>query len=167
MIGLFFYGVLAVWGFISYKFSTILRKFITSEKVRRITVPVIFMAIFFAPVSDEIVGGIQFKMLCSERAFLIVDEAKVKGKTVVSQKHQKQEITSYILPVTEDRFVYKDTGSDEILISWNVYRSDGGLLSRSLNILGSSKPYLFHGTCISPRWKKTIFSDLNVNVIHQ
>jgi hypothetical protein len=167
MIGVLFYGVLGLWGFFTYKFSGFLVKKIKQEIVKYCVQGTVFVLMFIAPVADEIIGGIQFRSLCNENAILVVDQAKVKGKTVISQELKRENINNYLLPITTEYFSFKDIDSDEILVSWNVFYAKGGWLSRSLNFFGSTKPYIFDGTCGSPKWKKTIFSDLNVNVIYQ
>lgn len=161
MIGLFALLFFVLWGFIAYKIPEFLTKKMKTEKYRKITIPVLGVLIFFVPVVDEIIGGFQFRELCSEKVELIVDEKRAKGRVVVAQPIQYVSIDDYFVPISLEYFSYKDRITDEVLVSWISLRTDGGWLSRSLNILSSKKPYTFNGVC-TPKKIKTILSDLQL-----
>lgn len=58
MIGLSAFLFFVLWSFISYKLSKVLTKEIKAENSKKIAIPILSALIFFVPVADDIVGGI-------------------------------------------------------------------------------------------------------------
>lgn len=161
MIGLAFLAVITLWGFSCYKLAVFLSRKNENLTIKKISVGVLTVFFFLLPIADEIIGGFQFRELCSKKIELIVDEKKARGRVVVAQPIQYKYIGDYFVPISLEYFSYKDRITGEVLVSWIYLRADGGWLSRSLNILSSKKPYTFNGVC-TPKKIKTILSDLQL-----
>ena len=82
MSGIIFFGILAVWFFVAIKLTGFLASGIQTQSKRNWLYPLILIVVFIAPVLDEIVGGFQFRALCTPENMLIYDAEKVRGKTV-------------------------------------------------------------------------------------
>jgi hypothetical protein len=164
MGGLILLFILCAWGYASYSLAILIAQPIKNPEIKTGVNIALLVLIFIAPVADDIIGGFQFRALCSESAVLVVDEERARGKTVTSQNIESKKHDEYFVPIVESYESYKAVGSNETIISWNVFRAQGGLLSRSLGLFQSSKPYTFTGVCTSPKWKNTIFSDLKITV---
>lgn len=89
----------------------------------------------------------------------------IAEKTVV-YAGRVEPLYGYILPISKHYFAYKYINTDEVIISWNVYDSEGGWLSRTLKLLSSTKPYTFNGHCAPKEFWKT-FKNLNLNEIEK
>lgn len=161
MIGLAFLMAVILWGFVCYKLASFIFNKTENLTIKKIGAGVLLVFFFLFPVADEIIGGFQFRDLCSEKVELIVDEKKARGRVVVAQPIQFKYIGDYFVPISLEYFSYKDRITGEVLVSWISLRTDGGWLSRSLNILSSKKPYTFNGVC-TPKKIKTILSDLQL-----
>lgn len=161
LIALLFFGL---WGFISYKLSKLLTKKIEAENYRKIVIPILSVLIFFAPVADEIIGGIQFRLLCNREALVADYDEDLIGKKLISVGAVSYELREYILPITKLYFSYKDVDSKEILVSWSYFKVKGGFVARLLNILGSDAPYTFDGVCAPEVSGSEIFKRFNVEV---
>lgn len=166
MIALMALVILGLWGFIVYKISGFLVKKFRINSNTKIIHPIIFLLIFCAPIADEIIGGFQFRSLCTKKVFLVVEPEKARGKTVVSQPIQYEYLSNNLIPISREYLSYKDKYSGEVLVGWYSLHAEGGWLARSLNILSSKKPYTFDGVC-TPSNIKTILSDLELKTAIQ
>ena len=167
MSGLILLFILCAWGAASFFLAKILTTPAKNSNAKT-GANIILAAIFFiAPLTDEIIGGFQFRRLCSDRTAITFDEKTIKGKTVISKGVESLNINNYMVPIVEKKRLFKDVNSETILISWNEFHAQGGWLSRYLNILSTTEPYLFDGACISPKWKNSIFSDLEITEVRQ
>ncbi|MDO8336260.1 MAG: hypothetical protein Q7T74_05790 [Candidatus Saccharibacteria bacterium] len=164
MIGLIALLFFVLWGFIAYKLSKFLTKKMKAENPRKIAIPILSVLIFFVPVADEIIGGIQFRLLCNREALVADYDENSMGRKLVSVGAVSYELREYTLPITKLHFSYEDIDSKEIMISWNYFKAKGGFVARSLNIFGSDAPYTFNGVCAPEVSGSEIFKRLNVEV---
>lgn len=164
MSGIIILFVLGVWGVISYFCVKLALWRVKDSNIKIFTSILLISLMFIAPIADEIIGGFQFRELCRDHTIFILNETTARGKSVAYQNIAQKKYDNYLVPIVESQELYKDIVSNEIVVYWNVFRAEGGILSRSLNLFESTKPYTFNGVCISPVWRKTIFSDLNITV---
>ncbi len=164
MIGLIALFILIVWGIVAFGLAKLLVIPIKSYN-SKIVVSVILTGIFFiAPVTDEIIGGFQFRELCKSSSKIIYDEKTARNKTVVYQKARDRKINEYFLPITERYWSYKDVNTGEILVSWKTYDADGGWASHLIGFPeGGSSPYTFNGHCAPAGWWE-VLGKLNIKV---
>lgn len=164
MSGLIALFVLGVWGLIVYFASFYVVKKITVKSIKISAQIAVAVLLFIIPVADDIMGGFQFRSVCSKESVLVVDEEKVKGKTVVSMGAKDSKLVNYILPITKLNFSYKDFHTNEILISWNDFRAEGGWLSHAIGFSEGHPPYTFNGYCYPENSGSKIFKKLNIDV---
>lgn len=167
MSGLIFLIFLAIWGVGVFFLVKLIVKPIANSNIKLGMNISLIALIFIAPVADEIVGGVQFRLLCNEQLKFVVNRTEFKDRVVVYQEVENKKYNNYMVPIVESYESYRALNSNELVIGWNVFRAEGGLLSRSLNLFESDKPYTFSGICISPKWKKSVFADFNITVNDQ
>lgn len=107
MSGLIALFVLGFWGLIVYSVSFFLVKKIKVNSIRMSLQVAIAVLLFVLPVADEIVGGFQFRALCSHGAILVIDEKSMQGKTVVYKNIEDTKINGYFVPIIESHEAYK------------------------------------------------------------
>jgi predicted membrane protein len=164
MSGLVFILILAFWIFVCYRFSILIFCRVKNIYVRSVISIVFSIFIFFIPVIDEIIGALKFNELCSENLYLKYDKNFENVKYVFSDGVRETQIDESPIAIFERVSSFKDVKTSSVVIEWNSLHAEGGRLSKMLNLFQSDKPYVFDGSCISSEWKKTIFSDLNINV---
>ncbi|MEN0036681.1 MAG: hypothetical protein AAGC78_06420 [Cellvibrio sp.] len=164
MNGAIFLSLLVFWGFVCYRFCFLIFGKIKSLYFKRIISAIFLIFMFFLPVIDEVFGAIKFNALCNEKLFLKYDKDFSFVKNVFSDGAKESLINGVPIDIFEKVSSFKDVKTGAVVIEWNSLRADGGKLSKMLNLFQSNKPYVFEGYCISSEWKKTIFSDLNINV---
>jgi len=164
MSGLIFISILAFWIFVCYRFCILIFCRVKNIYVRNAISIFFSIFIFLMPVIDEIVGALKFNKLCSENLYLKYDKNSASVKYVFSDGARETQIDGSPVAIFERVSSFKDVKTGAVVIEWNSLRAEGGRLSKMLNLFQSDKPYIFDGSCISSEWKKTIFSDLNINV---
>lgn len=164
MIGLIALFGLIVWGLVAFGLARLLVIPIKSYR-SKIAVNIILTGIIFiAPVTDEIIGGFQFRELCKSNSKIVYDEKTARNKTAVYQKATDKKINAYFLPITERYWSYKNVDGGEILVSWKTYDADGGWVSHLIRFPeGGSSPYTFNGHCAPARYWEVV-SKLNIKV---
>lgn len=99
MIGLIFFGAIALWGAISVVFGSKLPNWFGIQRCRILWTGTFTVLVFFIPVADEIIAYPQIKALCEQdRSFRFsfgMDEKKSFGRTVYSEERNTNE---YIFP---------------------------------------------------------------------
>lgn len=88
MIGLLFFGAIAVWGVIAIALGSKLPEWLGIKRHRTALGFVFALLVFVAPVADEIIAYPQMQMLCQQVNGLELapgmDEQKANGRTVYS-----------------------------------------------------------------------------------
>lgn len=99
MIGLIFFGAIALWGAISVVLGSKLPNWFGIQRCRILWTGTFTVLVFFIPVADEIIAYPQMKALCEQdRSFRFsfgMDEKKSFGRTVYSEERNTNE---YIFP---------------------------------------------------------------------
>ena len=163
MSGLILLFILCVWGAASFFLAKFIAKPIKNDGIQTGAIITLAALLFVAPVTDDIIGGFQFRALCSESAIITIDEEKARGKSVLGDS-KNIALTSYILPINNRHAIYRDIDTKEVLLSWNEYRAKGGWLSRLIGFPQGSPPYTFNGVCYPKEafGRKNIFDRLDI-----
>lgn len=134
MSGIIILIVLLLWGFVVKKVSYYCVYKMQTGNKKVVVQGVVFLLVFIAPVVDDILGGFQFRAMCSPENLLEYDAEKIAGKTIKTIPTKNYHVDNILVPiwVTHTRWVDYTTG--EILIDHKIMYSKGGWLSRSIGI---------------------------------
>jgi len=163
MSGIFFLLILFVWFSISIKIPLLFVCGMQSGNKKVITYRILCVLCFIAPVADEIVGGFQFRALCTPENMLVYDVEKVKGRTIQYAPLGRRTINK-IIPIRVNTTELVDPYTGETLIIHKTYYAKGGWLSRFIGFPQGSPPYTFNGTCRSKEYYE-LFEKLNIKKI--
>ena len=164
MSGIILLTVLALWFFIATKITGFLTSKIYLKIKGKWIYSMVFILVFIAPVMDEIIGGFQFRALCTPENLLIYDADKVRGKTVRFKDLPDYSITNKIIPIQVVQNQWIDTATNETLITRKIFYASGGWLSRFVGFPQGSPPYTFNGKCSSKKYYP-LFKKLNITKI--
>jgi hypothetical protein len=139
MSGIFFLAVIGLWLWVCGTAARALMKRITVTPWRWLAGVGVFAVLFIAPVSDEIVGGFQFRALCKRDAVLTIDSAKVRGRTLRRTASQSSPHDT-VLRIEQWRESFVDATSGEELASYSWLRVSGGWFIRALGISEGNAP---------------------------
>jgi hypothetical protein len=148
MIGILLLALVAGWLYLAIWVSGKLTRKVPSPSWRS-SLRVLFTALIFVlPMTDEIVGGYQFKELCRQNAGIHVNLKTAAGRTVYLARTPQTDVEGTWLRVVlrPQRFVDATTG--ETVVSYTETFADGGWLGRRLS--EGRVPLTFHGSC-APR----------------
>jgi hypothetical protein len=112
----------------------------------------LFVALLSLPLSDEIVGGIQFRALCKENAVLNIDAKKIKGRTIhMVSDPANRDVPNTAINIHYTRVSYRDVTTQEELASNGYLVAMGGRLIRALSGGNEVTPMtIFPSTCSGP-----------------
>ena len=146
MSGLILLFILCAWGFASYSLAKFIAQPIQNISLKAGVNIALLILIFIAPIADDIVGGFQFRKMCNENARFVINIEK--GKEVYLEDIPDENISNLLIPIRKQTWLYKDTDTEDVLISWNDFYAKGGWLSRAIGFPEGSPPYTFNGSCI-------------------
>ena len=112
---------------------------------------VAFTALLVAPVSDEIVGGFQFRALCEKNAVLKFGVEQPEGlvtKLVIAPTNEIVPWTAIV--IRRSRFEYFEAGSDRLVVAFDRYSAKGGYFVRALGISQGNAPLTLGSPSCSP-----------------
>jgi hypothetical protein len=149
MAGLIFVALLIGWFFVARWVAKLLTQRIGNTALRRVSMVTIIVVMFILPVADEIIGGFQFRALCSEHAVLKIDAQKIKGRTVrtVSEPENGTYTIGTAVRIYYYRMSYRDIETNEELASYSRYVAKGGWLIKLLSGSNAMTPLTFYDTC--------------------
>lgn len=149
MAGLILLAVLAGWSLLVYHGVRLAVQKVTNQRKQKVLRIILVPVVFLLPVADEIVGQFQFRALCSAQAKMEADEQKATGKMLIPLGLKKTALSGYVLETEEHYWAYKDSETNEILISWKDFKSKGGWLSNFIGFPDGHPPYTFGGSCLA------------------
>ena len=149
MGGIILLVVLSIWIFLANVIAKYLLSKIQLEPGKKKTFAHIglFILVFIAPVADDIIGGFQFRAMCSEGGVPIYVKEEVQGKTIKYQSSGWEYLNNTIIPIREITINWVDPETDKVLFSYKDYKAKGGLLSRFIGFPEGSPPYTFNASC--------------------
>jgi hypothetical protein len=162
MSGIILLSIIAVWFYVVKRVSMLCVRNMHEGYGKKIFYIAVFFLLFIAPVSDEVVGGFQFWYLCKTKAIPTFEKEIAYGKKVYLKSSEAEEISKTILPTSMQNWVYSDSNSKEVIISYIDLYSKGGWFSRWVNFNNSSKPYIFSGFCSGDE-NGYLFLNLNIH----
>ena len=161
MSGIILLTVLALWFFIATKITGFLTSKIYLKIKGKWIYSMVFILVFIAPVMDEIIGGFQFRALCTPENLLIYDVEKLRGKTV-EYDYDGGDVyqINKVIPIwmSYGQFVEKNTNN--ILFKRVKYDAGSGWLVR---LIGFSQG--LNGSCHLINETDRIFEELNVTKV--
>lgn len=161
MSGIIFFGILAVWFFVAIKLTNLFTSGIRTQSKRNWLYPLILVLISFGPVLDEIIGGFQFRALCTPENMLIYDAEKVKGKTVQYKSMPSYSITGKMLPIRVTHTQFVDPKTNAVLIEYRIFRARRGWLVKSIGW-----PHSLNRRCSSKEYYQ-LFEKLDITKVEE
>lgn len=152
MAGLLSIAFVIVWFFAALWLARRLTGLMNAGILRSTLTALAVVVLAALPLTDEIIGGFQFRELCRERALLKIDETKIKGKMVrmVSDPANK-DIDGTAVRIYYTRVSYRDATTQEELGSNGYLVAMGGYLIRTLAGGHEMTPMtIFPSTCSGP-----------------
>jgi len=148
MIGLLFLGFITFWFVGSVWLARQLTSHLPSGVARTAPLWALVAASVALPLSDEIVGGFQFRALCKQNAVPTVDAEKTRGRNVrVKTDPANKEVDGTWVRVLHSHSSYRDAETNEELFSSHRYVANGGWLIRALSTDQHTTPLTFESTC--------------------
>jgi len=166
MSGLLLIGVVLLWFVVAIAIAQMLTSKLRDSWLKSLAMLLAIAVLIPLPVADEIIGGFQFRALCDEEAVIIYNKEKAYGKTVHLKKVDRFDLPKTVLPVRKEIWKYAEHISDEDLISYVDFYSDGGWLSRAINFNNVHRPYTFLGVCSGDK-DDSVFQKLNIKKINK
>lgn len=148
MSGLLLISVFVVWlVFVVLVIRLIVRRFkLWGMKV--VFSILIFPILLVAPLADELVGKWQFESLCKDYAVVNVDEHYAMSRRVVTEiRERDQYAKGTAVQIRIDPYVYRDSETNQVLVSYHTLHAQGGWLIRFIGISETNAPLLFNSGC--------------------
>jgi len=164
MAGLILLAVLTGWALFVYHGVRLAVQKVSNQRKQKILKFIFVPIVFLLPVSDEIVGQFQFRALCSAQATMKADEEKAAGKLLIPLGLSKKVLSGYVLRTEEQYWAYKDPDTNEILISWKDFKSNGGWLSNFIGFPDGHPPYTFDGSCLAVGGLDYVYSNKKFSI---
>ncbi|MGB8763707.1 MAG: hypothetical protein WCD07_02765 [Burkholderiales bacterium] len=118
------------------------------------------------PVADEIIGGWQFKALCDKYAVQYIDEKNAQDRKVMLLGRGKDWYEkNTILKIHIQPYIFQDTETGKVVVSYHSLEAEGGWLIRSLGISETKSPLLFNRGC-APLNEDEFKKKFNITVIN-
>jgi hypothetical protein len=165
--GIFVLAMMALWLYLAAIVTRLLVKNITNRATKLLASMLLGLALFLAPVADEIIGGIQFRSLCKNNVGLNFDASSIRGKTIVSSGYKKRKIHGVAVPIKENVVSWKNNIGDQILLTETSYKAQGGWLSRSIGFNNVKAPYTFTGNCSPNIELQKLRQELGVQILYK
>ncbi len=165
MSGILLIIILAIWSFVVKAISRLCVKNLQSGTKKTIIHIALFILFFIAPVADDIIGGFQFRAMCTPDNMLVYDSEKVRGKSIEYKGVSVDKIYK-IIPIWVTQSEWTEPGAAQVLIVRKKYDAMGGWLSRLIGFPEGSPPYTFDGTCNSFKAYDQLLKKLNITEIN-
>jgi len=164
MSGLLLIGVVLLWFVVAIAIAQMLTAKLRDSWFKSLATLLAVAVLIPLPVVDEIIGGIQFRALCNREAVITYSKEKAYGRTVHLKKVDRFDLPKMVLPVHKEIWKYAEHISNEDLISYVNFYSDGGWLSRAINFNNVHRPYTFLGVCSGDK-DDSVFQKLNIKKV--
>lgn len=133
MIGLLFFGAIALWGVIAIVLGIKLPKWMGIQRYRLLWTVVLVPLVFFAPVADEIIAYPQMQALCASLKPLELapgmDENGAYGRTVYPTESRTTEtLFPSTIKITRFSAAYADATTKEPVLVQSGFEPQRGML---------------------------------------
>lgn len=166
MSGILLIGMVLLWIWAAVAIGQMLTSKLKDSWIKSLVTFLVTSVLIPLPVADEIIGGFQFRALCNGEAVITYNKEKAYGKTVHLKKVDRFDLPKMVLPVRKEIWKYAEHISDEDLISYVDFYSDGGWLSRAINFNNVHRPYTFLGVCSGDK-DDSVFQKLNIKKVNK
>lgn len=156
MSGIILLIILGIWFFIVKALARLCVIKMQPGTKKTSTHIILFILIFIAPVLDEIIGGFQFRAMCTPENMLVYEPEKIMGRTIRPKDTPNYSIDNKIIPMRVTHSQWVDSATGEVLIEHKIFYAKGGWLSRSLGA-GIS----LNGSCDSREYYE-LFEKFNI-----
>lgn len=166
MTGLFLIAVAIAWlaavvvltRWVTRRFRSTASKFVSGL--------VVFPVLLAAPLTDELIGKRQFDLLCKKYAVVVIDEQHAMNRRVVTTIRQEDRFAQgTAVRIRIDPYTYRDTETNQVLVSYHTLHAEGGWLIRVLGISETNGPLLFHSGC-APDDRYAFKKKFNITVVN-
>jgi len=147
MGGLILIAILVGWFYLVKIISYAVVEQMAEGLKKTLVLTITFIILLTAPVMDEIIGGFQFRALCSGHNITVYDKDKLKNNVLIVAPVSNVSTSEYLVPVRQTDMVGRDAKTGEPLLEYTIYRASGGWLSRTVGFNNVYKPYTFRGAC--------------------
>ncbi|MDT8992663.1 hypothetical protein RQP54_17460 [Curvibacter sp. APW13] len=154
MIGLFFFGSIALWGVIAIALGLKLPKWLGVQRHRTLWGGVFTVLVFFAPVTDEIIAYPQLKAMCRGVGDFEFDQQTATGRAVSKYPTIISRDTKSLFPNIQIRVQHGAlvTPVTEIpVVKWVWIEPRAGFLNFPAGSSGDSMPLLLSDCGSTPR----------------
>ena len=131
-----------------------------------VSIVVVFPILLLVPVADELIGKQQFETLCKRYAVQVVDAPSAMNAHVISvggSSERNAEGTA--IPVRVQPWIYKDTTTGKVVVSYHTLHAEGGWLIRTLGISSTNSPLLFSRSC-APLDERSFIKTFNITIVN-
>ncbi len=160
MSGLLFFAVVGVWLCPVYFLMDYMVRKIPKKWWKPPLIGVLSFVVFVLPITDEIVGGLQFRQLCKKHEIIQVDRETAVGKTVYYEPQPSIDIEGAWVHIALQPWAYVDSITGEPIISYNTLLAGSGLLYKTFSSGGA--PLMFRGSCGPKESPRDIFKSLQI-----
>jgi hypothetical protein len=155
------------WFYLLFKLRPLWSKYFPKTLLGTFLDLCLFVALMLIPVVDEILGGIQFTLLCNAELPLKIDSNRANGRTVrLTVEPSNKQISGTIIPMRYSLYVYRDTDTNEVITQYKTYAVDGGRLIHFLGIVEGNSPLVLSKTSCRPLPGKSIPKMFNFYVLN-
>jgi hypothetical protein len=150
MMGILFFGVIAVWALIALVLGCNLPQRLRIQRYRPAWAVVFVVLVFFAPVADEIIAYPQMQALCRDLQPLSLasgmSEEKAYGRTV-SYRDITTPVSIFPSSVKVDRHdgIYFDLKTNEPILAYHGYTPRSAFLAIPNGSSGGAMTLLLQG----------------------
>jgi exosortase/archaeosortase len=150
MIGLLFFGAIALWALIALVLGVKLPEWLRIQRYRLACTLVFVVLVFFAPVADEVIAWPQMQVMCRDLQPLSLasgmSEEQAYGRTV-SYRDITTPVSIFPSSVNVDRHdgIYFDTKTNEPILAYHGYTPRSAFLAIPNGSSGGSMTLLLQG----------------------
>jgi hypothetical protein len=173
MTGIFFFGVVFLWGFLALRLARWATRRIQHTVLRKLAIGTVFSVLMVSLVIDELIGGVQFRALCEKNAVMHINEPLARNAVLtaklVPSEYSKQYLsvpTTYIaapIVIRESSYEFYVNGINDPVIAYKTYSAKGGRFIHLLGISEGNHPLVINPAYCAPQEQlHTVFSRLNV-----
>jgi hypothetical protein len=146
--GIFLIAVFIIWLIISIAVAQWVARHCKSKFMRLFSGVVVFPLLLLAPLADEVIGIFQFESLCKKYAVVEIDERNSMNRYVATEIRKKDVYAEgTAVSIRIDPYIYRDTETKQIIVSYHILHAQGGWLVRFLGISETNAPLLFGSGC--------------------
>jgi hypothetical protein len=166
MSGLLFYAALGLWLWLVFSVSRWIGRRVSAPRWQTPATAAAFCLLLVLPVTDEIIGGFQFRALCRENASefrlgVKNPEGRTTKLTINPSNHY---LLGKAIPIRHSHYEYHDIATGEMVMAYDRYVATGGRLISA--IWSSDKPILIDASACSPERGQAAHITLKFNVLN-